>query len=117
MVLGKILGGTAIALLQGLVFLVLGLTIGVRFDFVMLAAMIAMMTVVSFGLTAARFRARLANGFHARLSRRDERAPDADVAPERRVSGVPSAPLDHATQSADLRRGGSMRRILYWNAH
>lgn len=116
MVLGKILGGTAIAVLQGLVFLLLGLTIGIRFDFAMLAAMIAMMAVVSFGLTALGFvlvwRMDSTQGFHAVMS--------VLLMPMWLLSGAffpaespwlkPIMLLNPLTYGV-----AGMRRILYWN--
>lgn len=116
MVLGKILGGTAIALLQGLVFLLLGLTIGIRFDFAMLAAMIAMMAAVSFGLTALGFvlvwRMDSTQGFHAVMS--------VLLMPMWLLSGAffpaeskwlkPIMLLNPLTYGV-----AGMRQILYWN--
>jgi ABC-2 type transport system permease protein len=116
MVLGKILGGTAIAVLQGLVFLLLGLTIGIRFDFAMLAAMIAMMAVVSFGLTALGFvlvwRMDSTQGFHAVMS--------VLLMPMWLLSGAffpaESPWLKPIMLANPLTYGvAGMRRILYWN--
>ena len=111
MVLGKVLGGAAIAMLQGLLFLVLG-WLHARARFIRR----------SFGLVGvgradvrdldrahgAGLRHRLADGFDARFPRRDERFSAADVAAlgsvfshERgRLAGV-----DRRGQPADLRRG------------
>lgn len=116
MVLGKILGGTAIAVLQGLVFLLLGLTIGIRFDFAMLAAMIAMMAVISFGLTALGFvlvwRMDSTQGFHAVMS--------VLLMPMWLLSGAffpaESPWLQPIMLLNPLTYGvAGMRRILYWN--
>jgi ABC-2 type transport system permease protein len=116
MVLGKILGGTAIALLQGLVFLLLGLTIGIRFDFGMLAAMIGMMTAVAFGLTALGFvlvwRMDSTQGFHAVMS--------VLLMPMWLLSGAffpaESPWLRPVMLVNPLTYGvAGMRRILYWN--
>src|SRR5215213_1084483 len=54
-VLGKVLGGTALAFGQGLVFLILGPLAGVKFTAVGLLAAMGMMLVVSFALTALGF--------------------------------------------------------------
>src|SRR5688500_7205237 len=51
-VLGKVLGGTALAFGQGLVFLLLGPLAGVRYTAAGLLAAAGMMLVVSFALTA-----------------------------------------------------------------
>lgn len=117
MVLGKILGGTAIALLQGMVFLLLGLTIGIRFDFAMLAAMIAMMAAVSFGLTALGFvlvwRMDSTQGFHAVMS--------VLLMPMWLLSGAffpaESPWLKPVMFANPLTYGvAGLRHILYWNA-
>ena len=73
MVLGKVLGGTALALLQGLLFLALGwLTLGIRLGLVAMAAAVAMIALVSFALTALGFliawRMDSTQGFHAIMS-------------------------------------------------
>jgi ABC-2 type transport system permease protein len=73
MVLGKVLGGTAIAMLQGLIFLVLGWTVKeVSPSFVGLIGAILMMLVVSVALTALGFviawRMDSTQGFHAIMS-------------------------------------------------
>jgi ABC-2 type transport system permease protein len=54
-VLGKVLGGTILAVGQGAVFLLLAPTIGIRFSFPGLVELLVMMTVVSFALTALGF--------------------------------------------------------------
>jgi ABC-2 type transport system permease protein len=51
-VLGKVLGGTAIAMAQGTIFLLLGPLVGVRPAFPGWLAALGVMTLVSFGLTA-----------------------------------------------------------------
>ena len=70
MVLGKILGGSIIALVQGLIFLLLALTIPkVHFDLVSLLGIVAMMFVMAIALTALGFvlawRMDSVQGFHA----------------------------------------------------
>ena len=54
-VLGKVLGGTILAVGQGALFLLLAPTIGIRFSLVGLIELLVMMTVVSFALTALGF--------------------------------------------------------------
>lgn len=74
MVFGKVLGGTVIAMLQGLLFMVLGwLTVeGVQPTFFSLLAAIVLMFVVSVSLTALGFliawRMDSTQGFHAVMS-------------------------------------------------
>lgn len=72
LVLGKVLGGTLIALAQALLFLALGLTIGLRFTPLSLAAITAFSFLVAFALTAVGFviawRLDSTQGFHAIMS-------------------------------------------------
>jgi len=72
MVLGKVLGGTLIALVQGLIFLLLGLTLGLRFGPVALVAIVAFLFTLSLALTALGFviawRMDSTQGFHAIMS-------------------------------------------------
>lgn len=72
MVLGKVLGGTAIALVQGLVFLALGLTLGLRFGPFQFAAIVALLFTVALELTALgvviAWRMDSTQGFHAIMS-------------------------------------------------
>jgi ABC-2 type transport system permease protein len=69
MVLGKVLGGSLIALAQGLVFLVLALTLGVRFGAVTALAIGLFMSLVALALTCLGFvlawRMDSTQGFHA----------------------------------------------------
>ena len=51
-VLGKVLGGSTIALLQGLAFLALAPTVGIRPSFPQIAAAAGVMALVAFGLTS-----------------------------------------------------------------
>lgn len=116
MVLGKIIGGTAIAVLQGLVFLALGLTIGIHFDVAMLATLVAMMTAVAFGLTALGFvlvwRMESTQGFHAVMS--------VLLLPMWLLSGA-FFPADSPWLAWVMRLNpltygvAGMRRILYWS--
>lgn len=117
MVLGKIVGGTAIALLQGLVFLALGLTIGIKFDAAMLATLTVFMGIVAFGLTALGFvlvwRMDSTQGFHAVMS--------VLLMPMWLLSGA-FFPADSPWLAWVMRLNpltygvAGMRRILYWNA-
>ena len=68
-VLGKVLGGTAIALAQGILFLPLGPLVGIRPAFPAWAAALGVMTLVGFGLTALgvllAWRFESVQGFHS----------------------------------------------------
>src|SRR5258708_1561678 len=72
MVLGKVLGGTLIAMIQGLLFLALGCTVGLTFSVVSLAAIAGFAFVLAFALTALGFviawRLDSTQGFHAIMS-------------------------------------------------
>ena len=72
MVLGKLLGGTLLAVAQGLIFLLLGLTLGVNIGPVMLLAIVLLLFVLALGLTALGFviawRMDSTQGFHAIMS-------------------------------------------------
>ncbi len=72
MVLGKLLGGTVIATIQGLIFLLLGLTIGIHFTPLSLAAITLFLFLVSLALTGLGFliawRMDSTQGFHAVMS-------------------------------------------------
>ncbi len=73
MVLGKVLGGTLIAVIQGMIFLLLGwLTLGLRLDLATLLQVLSMMFVLSLALTSLGFliawRMDSTQGFHAIMS-------------------------------------------------
>jgi len=72
MVLGKVLGGTAIAMIQGLIFLLLGLTLDIPFSPLQLAAVMGHLFVVGIGLTSLGFwiawRINSTQGYHAIMS-------------------------------------------------
>ncbi len=72
MVLGKLLGGTLIAVFQAALFLLLGLFIGIEYSFVSLAAIFALLTVLALALTGLGFiiawRLDSTQGFHAVMS-------------------------------------------------
>jgi len=80
MVLGKILGGTLIAVAQGALFVLLGYTLGFQWGPLTLLAIVGWMTLVSLALTSLGFvlawRMDSTQGF----SRDHECAADADVA-------------------------------------
>ena len=69
MVLGKVLGGAAIAWLQGLIFLLLALTLKVEASLVSLMALLMLLAVAAIGITALGFviawRMDSTQGFHA----------------------------------------------------
>lgn len=72
MVLGKVLGGAVLALLQGLLFLLLALTLDIQFSWLRLLHLVALMFVASIGLTSLGFtiawRMESTQGFHAIMS-------------------------------------------------
>ena len=117
MVLGKVLGGAAIAMLQGIVFLLLGwLTgklgwFGIRSSRRRRSAVIAALAADVRHLDRAhraRLPDRLADGFDARFPRHHERVPAAHVATLRRIFSHGRrrlAGLDRSPQSAHLRGG------------
>jgi ABC-2 type transport system permease protein len=69
MLLGKVLGGTLIAVAQGLIFLVLALTLDIRTDLVSVLGLVALLLVSAFALTSLGFviawRMESTQGFHA----------------------------------------------------
>jgi ABC-2 type transport system permease protein len=72
MVLGKLLGGTAIALAQGVLFLLLGLTLGLGFTFAGVAAAVGFAFFMALSLTGLGFvlawKMDSTQGFHAVMS-------------------------------------------------
>ena len=72
LVLGKLLGGTAIAMAQGLLFLALGLMVGLPFSWTGLGLVVVFSALIAFGLTALGFviawRMDSTQGFHAIMS-------------------------------------------------
>ena len=68
-VLGKVLGGTALAFGQGMIFLLLAPTVGIHLSLVGLLGAMGMMALLAFGLTALGFciawRMSSTQGFHA----------------------------------------------------
>lgn len=69
LVMGKVLGGTTLALLQGSIFLLLAPTIGISLALAQVIELIAIMFLIAFGLTALGFciawRLDSTHGFHA----------------------------------------------------
>lgn len=72
MVLGKILGGSALAMLQGLIFLCLALTLEIQMTWWHLAGLVLLLLVAAIGLTSLGFviawRLDSTQGFHAIMS-------------------------------------------------
>ena len=72
MVLGKIVGGSLIAIVQGLLFLLLGLTLSLHFTAVSLLLIVVLLSIVSLALTGLGFviawRLDSTQGFHAIMS-------------------------------------------------
>jgi ABC-2 type transport system permease protein len=116
MVLGKILGGTLIALAQGMIFLLLGLTLGLHFTLLKILAIAAMSFVVAFGLTALGFvmawRLDSTQGFHALMS--------VFLMPMWLLSGA-FFPADSGWLAWIMRVNpltygvAGLRRVLYWD--
>jgi len=72
MVLGKVAGGSLIALVEGLIFLALGLTIGLHFSVGSVLAIVALLALVALALTSLGFliawNMDSTQGFHAVMS-------------------------------------------------
>lgn len=72
MVLGKVAGGSLVAMLEGLVFLALGLTLDVQFSVVMFVSIVLLLAVLSVALVSLGFviawRMDSTQGFHAIMS-------------------------------------------------
>ena len=84
-VLGQALGGTSLAVLQGILFLLLAPLLGISLSFVSVLAMILVMLIVSLSLTSLGLDHRLADGIDAGISRHHESHPAADLVAVRRV--------------------------------
>jgi len=117
MVLGKLAGGTAIALAQGLLFLVLWLTLGMRISLVALSAIVVFSALLSFALVALGFviawRMDSTQGFHAVMS--------VFLMPMWLLSGAffpaESGPLAWILRANPLSYGvAGLRRLLYWGS-
>lgn len=72
LVMGKVLGGATLAVMQGFLFLLLAPTIGIHLGFVQTLAIIGVMFLISFGLTCLGFaiawRLDSTHGFHALIN-------------------------------------------------
>jgi ABC-2 type transport system permease protein len=72
MVLGKVTGGSLIALVEGLLFLALGLTLGIAFTAAMLVQVVLLLAVIALALTSLgvviAWRMDSTQGFHAIMS-------------------------------------------------
>jgi ABC-2 type transport system permease protein len=116
MVLGKLLGGTLIALVQGMIFLLLGLTLGLRFSPLSLVAITGYLFTLSLALTGLGFviawRMDSTQGFHAVMS--------VFLMPMWLLSEAffPAASgwLGWIIRANPLTYGvAGLRRLLYWN--
>ena len=117
MVLGKILGGSLIALVQALAFLLLGLTLGLTFSAVSLLAVVVFMFLIAVALTGVGFviawRMESTQGFHAIMS--------VLLMPMWLLSGsfFPAGDnwLAWVIRANPLTYGvAGLRRLLYWDA-
>ncbi len=117
MVLGKVLGGTIIALIQAALFLILGLTIGIHFSPLMLLAIVGWLFLIALALTTLGFviawRMDSTQGFHAIMS--------VFLMPMWLLSGAffPAGdnPLGWIVRLNPLTYGvAGLRRLLYWDA-
>jgi ABC-2 type transport system permease protein len=125
MVLGKVVGGSLIAMVEGLVFLALGLTLGIHFSAPMLVLTVLLLALVSLALTSLGFviawRMDSTQGFHAIMS--------VFLMPMWLLSGAffPAPPLEANSSWAQwglslvmflnpLTYGvAALRRLIYWN--
>ncbi len=116
MVAGKLIGGTLIAVAQGLLFLLLGLSLGFSFSIPGLFAMLALLCVIGLALTGTGFiiawRMDSTQGFHAIMS--------LFLLPMWLLSGAffPASEgwLGWVVRLNPLTYGvAALRRLLYWN--
>ena len=108
-VLGKVLGGTTLAAVQGMIFLIFAPFAGVHLELVQVL-LVARGGVPGFVFSdCARLRHRMAHGFVAGLSRHRQSVSDSAVAAVGRavsaVGGFGVDSGDYATESADLWSG------------
>lgn len=122
LVFGKLLGGTLIALVQGMIFLVLGLTVGLKFSLAGLAAICVFNFVVAFGLTALGFllawRLDSTQGFHAIMSvlLMPMWLLSGAFFPADRGGSVGAASLAWLMRLNPLTYGvAGLRRLIYWD--
>lgn len=123
LVLGKVLGGTFIALVQGLVFLLLGLTVGLKFSAGSLAAIAVFSFLIAFALTALGFliawRLDSTQGFHAIMSvfLMPLWLLSGAFFPADRGGSVGAAALAWLMRLNPLTYGvAGLRRLIYWEA-
>lgn len=117
MVLGKLLGGTLIALVQGLLFLLLGLGLGISLSPLVLAVVVLYCFLLAFALTALGFvlawRMDSTQGFHAVMS--------VILLPMWLLSGAffpASGWLGWLMAANPLTYGvAGLRQLLYWGNH
>ena len=117
MVLGKLAGGTLIAVLQAVLFLLLGRVLGLQFGVASFVIMTLFVSLVAFGLTALGFviawRMDSTQGFHAVMS--------VFLMPMWLLSGS-FFPADSGILSWVLKINpltyavAGLRRLLYWDA-
>jgi ABC-2 type transport system permease protein len=122
LVLGKLLGGTLIALVQGMVFLLLGLTVGLKFTLLGLAAIAIFSFVLAFALTAVGFllawRLDSTQGFHAIMMvfLMPMWLLSGAAFPPDRGGSIGSASLAWLMRLNPLTYGvAGLRRLIYWD--
>lgn len=122
LVLGKLLGGTLIALVQGMIFLLLGLTVGLKFSLVALAAIAIYSFLIAFALTALGFviawRLDSTQGFHAIMSvfLMPMWLLSGAFFPADREGSIGAAALAWLMRLNPLTYGvAGLRRLIYWN--
>ena len=123
LVMGKVLGGTLIALVQGLVFLLLGLTVGLKFSALSLAAIAVFSFLIAFALTSLGFliawRLDSTQGFHAIMSvfLMPMWLLSGAFFPADRGGSVGAAALAWLIRLNPLTYGvAGLRRLIYWEA-
>ena len=113
MVLGKVLGGTVLAVGQGMLFLLLGLTVGLHFSIAGTIAAALFSLLVAFALTSLGFVIAW-HGFDSGLSRDYERVSVADVVAVREFFPADSGWLRWIMIVNPLTYGiAGLRRLLY----
>lgn len=122
LVLGKLLGGTLIALVQGMIFLLLGLTVGLKFSLPALAAIALFSFLIAFALTALGFviawRLDSTQGFHAIMSvfLMPMWLLSGAFFPADRGGSIGAAALAWLMRLNPLTYGvAGLRRLIYWN--
>ena len=95
-VLGKVLGGTLLASAQGILFLLLAPMVGIKLDLSSFLAACRRHPHRQLCPVGPRILHRLADEFHAGVSRHHESLSHSDVVPFRRHVSRPTAPWHHA---------------------